>query len=171
MKSLKLLLEKAVSQDQQQAAGVALAAKKGDIPAASLKGASKEMYKMSKKELEKFAGTKHKGLPVKKEAVNENDFERDDEPGMIAADLYKISEYAAELHDILMDLKQKGGFDFPHWWQAKIVIAANNISTAFHYLDHELKMSGMLSDDDYEDDYGYEEYEMEEAKKHKKSNW
>lgn len=66
---MKRLVEKSVSQDQQQAAGAALAAKRGDIPASSLKGASKEMYKMSEKELEKFAKTKHKGLPVKKESV------------------------------------------------------------------------------------------------------
>lgn len=58
--------EKAVSKAQQQAAGAALAAKRGDAPKSSLKGASKEMSGMSKKELEKIAGTKHKGLPKKK---------------------------------------------------------------------------------------------------------
>jgi len=60
------LEEKAVSKDQQRAAGAALAAKRGDAPKSKLKGASKEMMKMSTKELEKFAGTKHKGLPEKK---------------------------------------------------------------------------------------------------------
>ena len=59
------LKEKAVSQDQQQAAGVALAVKRGDKPKSALIGASKEMYKMSEKDLEDFAKTKHKGLPVK----------------------------------------------------------------------------------------------------------
>jgi hypothetical protein len=60
-----VLAEKAVSKAQQQAAGIALAAKKsGKKPAG--KGASAEMSKMSTKELEKFAGTKHKGLPEKK---------------------------------------------------------------------------------------------------------
>lgn len=65
------IMEKAVSKAQQQAAGVALAAKrKGKKPAG--KGASAEMAKMSTKELEKFAGTKHKGLPKKKtEKTNE----------------------------------------------------------------------------------------------------
>lgn len=57
------IAEKAVSKSQQQAAGAALAAKRGDAPKAGLKGASKEMMGMSKKELEKIAGTKHKGLP------------------------------------------------------------------------------------------------------------
>lgn len=48
--------EKAVSKSQQQAAGIALSGK-------NLKGASKEMAKMPKKELEKFAKTKSKDLP------------------------------------------------------------------------------------------------------------
>lgn len=56
------LSERAVSKAQQQAAGAALAAKKKGSTK-GLKGASKEMSKMSTKELEKFAGTKHKGLP------------------------------------------------------------------------------------------------------------
>ena len=60
------LAEKAVSKDQQRAAGIALAAKRGEIPKSELQDASKEMMKMSTKELEKFAGTKHKGLPEKK---------------------------------------------------------------------------------------------------------
>ena len=57
-----LVMEKAKSKSQQQAAGAALAAKRGEGKA---KGASKEMSKMSTKELEKIASTKHKGLPKK----------------------------------------------------------------------------------------------------------
>jgi hypothetical protein len=58
--------EKAVSKSQQQAAGIALAAKrKGETPPG--KGAAAQMAKMSTKELEKYAGTKHKGLPDKKD--------------------------------------------------------------------------------------------------------
>jgi hypothetical protein len=56
------LEEKAVSKSQQQAAGIALAAKrKGEKPKGD--GAAAQMAKMSTKELEKFAGTKHKGKP------------------------------------------------------------------------------------------------------------
>jgi hypothetical protein len=63
------LMEKAVSKSQQKAAGAALAAKRGNGKAV---GASKDMMKMSVKELEKIAGTKHKGLPEKKdESVSE----------------------------------------------------------------------------------------------------
>jgi hypothetical protein len=57
--------EKSVSKSQQQAAGIALAAKRGDMPKSKLKGASKEMSKMSTKDLEDFAKTKHKDLPKK----------------------------------------------------------------------------------------------------------
>lgn len=51
----------AQSKAQQQAAAIALHA-----PASQLKGASKEMAKMSKADLEKFAKTKHSGLPKHK---------------------------------------------------------------------------------------------------------
>jgi hypothetical protein len=57
--------EKAESQAQQRAAGIALAVKRGKLPKSALKGSSKEMFNMSTKELEKYASTSHKGLPVK----------------------------------------------------------------------------------------------------------
>ena len=54
----------AKSQAQQQAAGAALAAKRGETPVSKLQGASREMYdSMSEKELEEFAETKRRGLP------------------------------------------------------------------------------------------------------------
>jgi len=56
----------AVSKKQQQATGAALAAKRGKMPMSKLKGASKQMTKMSEKQLEEYAGTKRKGLPAKK---------------------------------------------------------------------------------------------------------
>jgi hypothetical protein len=59
----EVIAEKAYSVAQQQAAGAALAAKKGKAPESGLKGASKAMEKMTTKELEKIASTKHKGLP------------------------------------------------------------------------------------------------------------
>ena len=71
----EIMAEKAVSRAQQKAMGAALAAKRGDIPKSELKGASKEMVKMSAKDLEDFAATKHKGLPEKvaKKKVKEED--------------------------------------------------------------------------------------------------
>ncbi len=62
------------SKSQQQAAAIALQVKKGNKPKSELWGASKQMAKMSMEDLEKFAKTKHKGLPKrkhKKRKVNE----------------------------------------------------------------------------------------------------
>jgi hypothetical protein len=64
------LEEKAVSRAQRAAAGIAHAAKKGEIPRSELRGASKEMAKMPAGELEKFAKTKEKGLPEKVKEVD-----------------------------------------------------------------------------------------------------
>ncbi|PXW70103.1 uncharacterized protein DUF3008 [Blastomonas natatoria] len=58
----------AKSKAQQKAAGAALAAKRGDAPKKSLKGASKQMTEsMSEKELEDLASTKRKTLPERKD--------------------------------------------------------------------------------------------------------
>ena len=55
------------SKKQQMAAGAALAAKRGERPKASLKGASREMVdSMSQRQLREFASTKRRGLPRKK---------------------------------------------------------------------------------------------------------
>jgi len=52
------------SKAQQEAAGAALAAKRGEAKVGDLKRASKDMYdSMSEKELEEFASTKRKSLP------------------------------------------------------------------------------------------------------------
>jgi len=57
----------AKSKKQQMAAGVALAAKKGERKKSSLTGASKDMYgSMSKAELRRMAKTKRKGKPTMK---------------------------------------------------------------------------------------------------------
>ena len=57
----------AKSQKQQKAAGAALAAKRGEVPMARLRGASKEMAaSMSEKELEEMASIARRNLPVTK---------------------------------------------------------------------------------------------------------
>ncbi|MCM2294060.1 DUF3008 family protein [Allorhizobium sp. BGMRC 0089] len=54
----------AKSKAQQQAAGAALAAKRGDMKKSDLQGASRQMEKsMSEKELHDMASTKRKGKP------------------------------------------------------------------------------------------------------------
>ena len=57
----------AKSKAQAQAAGVALACKRGEIPVSRLKGAALSMYKsMTAAQLEEYAGTGRKGLPKHK---------------------------------------------------------------------------------------------------------
>ena len=58
----------AKSKKQQMAAGAALAAKRGERPMDSLKGASRQMAEsMSEQQLEEFAETKREDLPEKKD--------------------------------------------------------------------------------------------------------
>ena len=65
------LYEKSSSIIQQQAAGAALSAKRGEMDPSELKGASLQMYKsMTEKQLRDFAKTKHKGLPEKVDESN-----------------------------------------------------------------------------------------------------
>lgn len=46
---------------------MALAARRGEIPADELKGAAREMFEtMTEKQLEEFAATAHRGLPENK---------------------------------------------------------------------------------------------------------
>lgn len=57
----------AQSKAQQKAAGMALAAKKGELAESKLQGVSKSMYdSMSKKQLEEFAETERKDKPEHK---------------------------------------------------------------------------------------------------------
>ena len=56
----------AVSQQQQKIMGLALAYKRGEVPASKVSDQVKKLARsMSEKELKKYAGTKHKGLPKK----------------------------------------------------------------------------------------------------------
>lgn len=57
----------AKSKAQQEAAGMALAAKRGEVKHGALKGAARSMHEsMSQKELHDFAATKRKGKPEHK---------------------------------------------------------------------------------------------------------
>ena len=57
-------MPKAFSKAQQQAAGAALSAKRGDTKVGDLQGASKDMYdSMSEAELEEMASTDRSDLP------------------------------------------------------------------------------------------------------------
>jgi hypothetical protein len=65
---------------------------------------------------------------------------QDDEPGMLRADLSIIERYAEELGEMLAEFDGNGEeVDFPHWWQAKIVNAKEDMIAAKHYLRSELE--------------------------------
>jgi hypothetical protein len=71
------LQEKSVSKQQQKIMGLALSVKKGDTPKSKVsKNVQKMAKEMSKKDLEDFARTKHKGLPQK---VEEDDMKKIEE--------------------------------------------------------------------------------------------
>ena len=81
LKKVNTVKEEAVSQNQQQLAGMALAFLRGDMPDASEE--VKKMAKMGEKELRKFAKTKHEGLPEKvKEGAecNSDDSKEEEDP-------------------------------------------------------------------------------------------
>jgi len=64
----------------------------------------------------------------------------DNEPHMLKADLYRIGKYSMELYKILDGFDDgETEFDFPHWWQSKIIKAKSMLVSAKHYLDFELK--------------------------------
>lgn len=59
----------AKSKAQQEAAGAALAAKRGETPKNELRGASRQMYdSMTEKELEELASTSREDLPEHKKS-------------------------------------------------------------------------------------------------------
>jgi LysM repeat protein len=95
----EFMAEKAVSKAQRAAAGIAYAAKKGDIPKSELRGASKEMAKMPSGELKKFAKTKEKGLPEKVKEEDKDEVEETTVAGSVA-----VSDEAPK--------SKKGGMQF-----------------------------------------------------------
>jgi hypothetical protein len=80
----------------------------------------------------------------------------DDEPHMIKGELYRIGKYAMELYQMVDKFEGKGEVDFPAWWQAKVTTSMNNMVSAKHYLDFELKEPAIdtavdtLNEADYE---------------------
>ena len=82
-----------------------------------------------------------KALKDKKAAIKEDlDLgHEDDEPGMLKGDVYKIAKNAAELYKALEAFEGQGEVDFPHWWQAKIIRAADDLQCAKEYLEFETK--------------------------------
>jgi hypothetical protein len=69
--------EKSVSKQQQKIMGLALSVKRGDTKKSEVSKKVKDIAKkMSEKDLEDFAGTKHKGLPKKKKDTKEEEVKK-----------------------------------------------------------------------------------------------
>ena len=65
---------------------------------------------------------------------------QDDEPHMLKKDLYDVITYASKLYKALDKYDNaRGEVDFPHWWQKKVTLAREYMSSAQHYLEGEEK--------------------------------
>jgi hypothetical protein len=62
---------------------------------------------------------------------------KDNESRMMQRELTKIRDYAEHLIDVL---DQFPDGDFPHWWQAKLVLAGEYMSTIKHFLEGEMEL-------------------------------
>ena len=70
---------------------------------------------------------------------------------MVKGELYQIAKQATELYKIIDSVDNMGEIDFPHWWQAKIVLAKNYLEGAKDYLESALAVGnedGEMSNDD-----------------------
>jgi hypothetical protein len=63
---------------------------------------------------------------------------QDNEPRMIKGELYQIAKQATELYKMIDAVDNMGEVDFPHWWQAKIVLAKNYLQGSKDYLESAL---------------------------------
>jgi hypothetical protein len=73
---------------------------------------------------------------------------QDNEPRMIKGELYQIAKQAIELYKMIDSVDNMGEVDFPHWWQAKIVLAKNYLQGAKDYLDSALAIGNEEGEDE-----------------------
>ncbi len=105
-----------------------------------LKRVAKE-FDYSIQDAAKFVKDTISKMNLEESSVNEDlDLgHQDNEPHMIKGELYRIGKYAMELYQMVDEFEGKGEVDFPAWWQSKITTSMNNMVSAKHYLDFELK--------------------------------
>ena len=143
--------QEAVLQRYAESTGIPLDNLKNMVAEARAKKAKKDYDGDGKIESseEEYKGSRDKAI---KQATNEDlDLgHQDNEPRMIKGELYQIAKQATELYKMIDSVDNMGEVDFPHWWQAKIVLAKNYLQGAKDYLDSALVV-------------GNEEGEMEEA--------
>jgi hypothetical protein len=134
------IAEKAVSVAQRRAAGIAHAARKGEIPKKELRGASKEMAKMPGGELKKFAKTKEKGLPEK---VKETDTEEPKEKKSSGGYNFGGSVYESMNSKFKQALTEGMSINLNVDEQGKKSISVNATEEDAEALADLLKMAGM----------------------------
>lgn len=79
---------------------------------------------------------------VSKTVIGHHDHESD----MMRKQLHQMSNYCMELFDMMEQFPEG---DYPHWWQAKIIKAAEYISAAKHYMENELAVQDIVPDQEY----------------------
>ena len=94
---------------------------------------------------EEYKGSRDKAI---KQATNEDlDLgHQDNEPRMIKGELYQIAKQATELYKMIDAVDNMGEVDFPHWWQAKIVLAKNYLQGSKDYLESALAVGNEESE-------------------------
>jgi len=128
-----------VLQRYAEAAGIPLDNLKNMVAEAKAKKAKKDYDGDGKIESseEEYKGSRDKA--IKKAMAEDLDLgHQDNEPHMIKGELYQIAKKATELYKMINAVDNMGEVDFPHWWQAKIVLAKNYLTGAKDYLDSAL---------------------------------
>ena len=94
-----------VSQQQQKLFGLALAFKRGEVPSSEVSDEIKAIAdRMSEKDIEDFAATKHKGLPKMKEQLRK-----------IVREIMRERAISELTQSVTEDGKMQGGEDDPCW--------------------------------------------------------
>jgi hypothetical protein len=143
--------QEAVLQRYAEATGIPLDNLKNMVAEARAKKAKKDYDGDGTIESpeEEYMGSRNKS--IKQSMAEDIDLgHQDNEPRMIKGELYQIAKQSTELYKMIDSVDNMGEIDFPHWWQAKIVLAKNYLTGAKDYLDSALTV-------------GNEEGEMDEA--------
>ena len=136
------------SDDYLAARDAAIKKAKGEVDEADMQYVSQQREKLKKatdafEKKKRLRALQQKTAQDKIEPLMREDIDlghEDNEPHMIKGELYRIGKYAMELYGMLEEFEEMGGeVDFPAWWQSKITTAMNNMVSAKHYLDFEIK--------------------------------
>jgi len=129
MITFKQLQEKATSQQQQKLMGLALAYKRGEVPEDEVSSTVKGLAdRMSEKDLEDFASTKHKGLPKKVDEDGHTDVPSSERM------CKTIVEDANAILSALSSMQDEASL--PTWWTNKLATAAKDLNSLNDYISN-----------------------------------